>query len=45
MYYQETYSESRYEEIRSIESTIDQLGNIFQQLAKLVMEQGEQIQR
>jgi len=42
---QDTYSESRLEEIQNIESTISQLGTIFQQLANLVQEQGDQIRR
>jgi len=41
----DTYAESRHEEIRNIEQTIGQLGSIFQQLATLIAEQGEQIQR
>ena len=41
---QDTYSESRHEEIRNIESTINQLGGIFQQLATLIAQQGEQVQ-
>ena len=42
---EDTYADARHAEIRSIESTIQQLGGIFQQLADLVAQQGEQIQR
>lgn len=41
---QDTYSDQRHEEIRNIENTINQLGSIFQQLATLVAQQGEQVQ-
>jgi t-SNARE complex subunit (syntaxin) len=39
------YSNARAQEIRNIEATIHQLGTIFSQLALLVAEQGEQVQR
>ncbi|RUP52043.1 t-SNARE [Jimgerdemannia flammicorona] len=42
---QEQYIESRSTAIESIESTIAELGNIFQQLAQMVAEQREQVQR
>ncbi|KAJ1921188.1 Integral membrane protein SED5 [Mycoemilia scoparia] len=42
---QENYLDSRSEAIRSVESTISELGQIFQQLAHMVSEQREVIQR
>ncbi|CAG8540259.1 1314_t:CDS:2 [Ambispora leptoticha] len=42
---QDTYIESRATAIESIESTIAELGNIFQQLATMVAEQRETVQR
>lgn len=41
---QDNYSDARHEEIRNIENTINQLGSIFQQLATLVAQQGDQVQ-
>lgn len=38
---QDTYLESRAEALHNVESTITELGGIFQQLAHLVKEQGE----
>lgn len=42
---QDQYIETRATAIESIESTIAELGNIFQQLAQMVAEQREQVQR
>jgi syntaxin 5 len=42
---QNTYIQQRGQAIESIESTINELGSIFGQLAQMVSEQGEQIQR
>ncbi|CAG8652209.1 23930_t:CDS:2 [Dentiscutata erythropus] len=42
---QDNYIESRATAIESIESTIAELGNIFQQLAQMVAEQRETVQR
>jgi len=42
---QDTYIETRASAIESIESTISELGNIFQQLATMVAEQRETVQR
>ncbi|KAG9290007.1 hypothetical protein G9A89_010313 [Geosiphon pyriformis] len=42
---QDNYIESRATAIESIESTIAELGNIFQQLATMVAEQRESVQR
>lgn len=42
---QPTYIQQRGQAIESIESTISELGSIFGQLAQMVSEQGEQIQR
>ncbi|CAG8444176.1 9162_t:CDS:10 [Diversispora eburnea] len=42
---QDNYIESRATAIESIESTIAELGNIFQQLAQMVSEQRETVQR
>jgi len=42
---QDRYISSRTDAVRSIESTIADLQGIFQQLANLVAEQGEMIQR
>lgn len=42
---QNTYIQERGRAIESIESTIQELGGIFSQLAQMVSEQGEQIQR
>lgn len=42
---QDRYIESRSTAIESIESTIAELGSIFQQLATMVAEQREQVQR
>jgi syntaxin 5 len=42
---QNQYIQQRGHAIESIESTISELGNIFGQLAQMVSEQGEQIQR
>jgi syntaxin 5 len=39
------YIQQRGQAIESIESTISELGSIFGQLAQMVSEQGEQIQR
>ncbi|CAI5758893.1 unnamed protein product [Candida verbasci] len=39
------YLQSRNRAVESIESTINEVGNLFQQLATMVSEQGEQIQR
>ncbi|CAK9438699.1 uncharacterized protein LODBEIA_P29230 [Lodderomyces beijingensis] len=39
------YLQSRSRAVESIESTINEVGNLFQQLATMVSEQGEQIQR
>lgn len=41
----DNYIESRATAIESIESTIAELGNIFQQLATMVAEQRETVQR
>ncbi|CAG8760599.1 15559_t:CDS:2, partial [Acaulospora colombiana] len=41
---QDNYIESRVTAIESIESTIAELGNIFQQLAQMVAEQRETVQ-
>lgn len=38
---QDTYLSQRNEAIRNVESTITELGGIFQQLAHMVQEQGE----
>lgn len=38
---QDTYLDSRATALRQVESTIQELGGIFQQLAHLVAEQGE----
>lgn len=40
-----TYIQARGEAIETIERTINELGGIFTQLAQMVSEQGEQIQR
>ncbi|KAH7127130.1 t-SNARE [Dendryphion nanum] len=42
---QNSYIQQRGQAIESIESTISELGSIFGQLAQMVSEQGEQIQR
>jgi syntaxin 5 len=42
---QNAYIQERGRAIESIESTIQELGGIFSQLAQMVSEQGEQIQR
>jgi syntaxin 5 len=42
---QNTYIQERGRAIESIETTIQELGGIFSQLAQMVSEQGEQIQR
>jgi syntaxin 5 len=42
---QNMYIQERGRAIESIESTIQELGGIFSQLAQMVSEQGEQIQR
>lgn len=42
---QDSYIQSRSTAIESIESTIAELGQIFMQLANMVAEQGETIQR
>ncbi|CAJ0911632.1 13186_t:CDS:2, partial [Entrophospora sp. SA101] len=42
---QDNYIHSRASAIESIESTISELGNIFQQLATMVAEQRETVQR
>jgi syntaxin 5 len=42
---QNSYIQQRGQAIESIESTINELGSIFGQLAQMVSEQGEQIQR
>ncbi|PSN60734.1 t-SNARE [Corynespora cassiicola Philippines] len=42
---QNTYIQQRGQAIESIEATISELGGIFSQLAQMVSEQGEQIQR
>jgi syntaxin 5 len=42
---QDRYIESRSTAIESIESTIAELGSIFQQLATMVAEQRETVQR
>lgn len=42
---QEDYIQSRGTAIESIESTIAELGQIFQQLAGMVQQQGEMVQR
>eukprot|EP00127_Corallochytrium_limacisporum_P006737 Clim_evm7s235 gene=Clim_evmTU7s235 len=39
------YLQSRHEAVNQIESTITELGTVFQQLARMVQEQGEQIMR
>ncbi|RKP18546.1 syntaxin-5 [Rozella allomycis CSF55] len=39
------YLEARSEAIQNIESTIAELGGIFQQLSRMVMEQGDTVQR
>lgn len=39
------YLQLRNRAVESIESTINEVGNLFQQLATMVSEQGEQIQR
>ncbi|OWB83643.1 hypothetical protein B5S33_g2274 [[Candida] boidinii] len=39
------YLQERSHAVESIESTINEVGNLFQQLATMVQEQGEQIQR
>ncbi|KAI3402430.2 sed5 [Candida oxycetoniae] len=39
------YLQSRNRAVENIESTINEVGNLFQQLATMVSEQGEQIQR
>ncbi|GME96897.1 hypothetical protein B5S28_g1155 [[Candida] boidinii] len=39
------YLQERNHAVESIESTINEVGNLFQQLATMVQEQGEQIQR
>lgn len=45
MLFQESYLSSRAEAMQSIESTIVELGGIFQQLAMMVKEQEEVVQR
>jgi syntaxin 5 len=42
---QDTYIKSRATAMESIESTIVELGGIFQQLAHMVKEQEEQVER
>eukprot|EP01135_Chromosphaera_perkinsii_P002509 Nk52_evm25s224 gene=Nk52_evmTU25s224 len=42
---EDAYMQSRADAVESIESTIVELGGIFQQLATMVQEQGEQVQR
>ena len=42
---QDNYLSSRSTAIESIESTIAELGGIFQQLAQMVAQQGETVQR
>ncbi|CAN3359244.1 integral membrane protein Sed5p [Diutina catenulata] len=42
---QGAYLQQRSQAVESIESTINEVGNLFQQLATMVSEQGEQIQR
>ncbi|EER31579.1 conserved hypothetical protein [Candida tropicalis MYA-3404] len=44
-YGNQQYLQSRNRAVESIESTINEVGNLFQQLATMVTEQGEQIQR
>jgi len=45
LYEQESYLSSRAEAMQDIESTIVELGGIFQQLATMVKEQEEVVQR
>lgn len=42
---QESYLESRAETMQNIESTVVELGGIFQQLAHMVKEQEEMVER
>ncbi|KAJ1676183.1 Integral membrane protein SED5, partial [Spiromyces aspiralis] len=42
---QDAYLDSRSEAIKSVETTISELGQIFQQLARMVSEQREVVQR
>ena len=44
-YGNQQYLQQRNRAVESIESTINEVGNLFQQLATMVSEQGEQIQR
>ncbi|EMG46741.1 SED5 Integral membrane protein SED5 [Candida maltosa Xu316] len=44
-YGNQQYLQQRHRAVESIESTINEVGNLFQQLATMVSEQGEQIQR
>ncbi|RCK56666.1 Integral membrane protein SED5 [Candida viswanathii] len=44
-YGNQQYLQQRNRAVESIESTINEVGNLFQQLATMVTEQGEQIQR
>jgi syntaxin 5 len=41
----QSYLNSRSDAIQNIEATIAELGGIFQQLARMVSEQGETVQR
>lgn len=41
----QTYLQERHRAVETIESTIQEVGNLFQQLAHMVQEQGETIQR
>lgn len=45
MYFQNTYLQSRAETMQNIESTIVELGGIYQQLAHMVKEQEEMVGR
>lgn len=44
-YMQDTYIQSRADTMKNIESTIVELGGIFSQLAHMVKEQEEMVQR
>lgn len=45
MIIQDTYVAERAEAMQNVESTIAELGTIFQQLAEMIQQQGEKVER
>lgn len=45
VYGQDKFIQSRVETMKNIEQTVVELGSIYQQLAQMVQEQGEMVQR